>query len=199
MTMIAHAAFDLAVQEQGLADPAALLARIDATIRILLPDDEIGRSLATNMDAALCRVEPATGRVTFAGAHIDLFRCSGGRCERVRGNRRSLGERRRAEYSNAVLTDEPGATYYLTTDGFLDQAGGSDGFGFGPTRFASLLARVADQPMPAQLEALRHGLHEYQGARAQRDDIAVLGFRIPRPALKPGTTHTERSCNRSTY
>lgn len=199
MTMIAHAAFDLAVQELGLGDPAALLARMDATVRKLLPDEAVGRHLATNMDAALCHVELATARVTFAGAHLDLFRCAAGRCERIRGGRRSLGERRRGAYANTVLTDETGATYYLTTDGLLDQAGGPAGFGFGAGRFAALLARLADLPPPAQLEALRRALHEHQGERAQRDDLAVLGFRIPRPAVAPGTTHTERSCNTSTY
>lgn len=182
MTMIAHAAFDLAVQELGLGDPAALLARMDATVRALLPDEAVGRHLATNMDAALCHVELAAARVTFAGAHLDLFRGAAGHCEAIRGSRRSLGERRRGRYANVVLADAADATYYLTTDGFLDQAGGGAGFGFGASRFAALLASVADEPMAAQLDALRRALHAHQGARAQRDDIAVLGFRLPRPA-----------------
>ena len=186
MTMIAHAAFDLAVHERGLADPAALLARMDEAIRTLLPEETAGRRLATNMDAALCHVDLAHGRLRFAGAHLDLFRCADGRCERIRGHRRSLGERRRSNYENHVMPADAGATYYLSTDGLLDQAGGEQGFGFGVTRFAEVLATLATQPMPTQAEILLRTLRAYQGQRGQRDDIAVLGFCIPAKADAPG-------------
>lgn len=191
MTMIAHAAFDLAVHELGLADPAALLARMDIAVRTLLPDEAVGRHLATNMDASLCHVDVARGQVTFAGAHLDLYRCAGGVCERIRGDRRSLGERRRSAYENHVIPADAGATYYLTTDGFLDQAGGAHGYGFGTRRFAAMLATLAAQPLHVQAEDLRRELREHQGTRAQRDDIAVLGFRIPGRADTPGPTSRE--------
>lgn len=191
MTMIAHAAFDLAVQELGLADPAALLGRMDAAIRTLLPDTAAGRHLATNMDAALCRVEHASGQVSFAGAHLDLYRCVGGSCTRIRGNRRSLGERRRGDYENHVMSAEAGTAYYLTTDGLLDQAGGAYGYGFGVRRFVETLAAMADQPMRARQEILLGALREHQGSRSQRDDIAVLGFTIPDRGDAPGTVNGE--------
>jgi len=199
MTMIAHAAFDLAVQECGLADPAALLARMDAAIRALLPDESTSRHLATNMDAGVCHVDVASGRVSFAGAHLDLYACTDGACERIRGSRRSLGERRHGTYQNRVLPVAAGTTYYLTTDGFLDQAGGAQGYGFGTRRFAETLAALAEQPMPAQAETLRRHLCEHQGSRAQRDDVAVLGFRIPARADAPGSTSPEQEWIRSTY
>ncbi|QTQ36789.1 PPM-type phosphatase domain superfamily protein [Aromatoleum petrolei] len=196
MTMIAHAAFDLAVHELGIADPAALLARMDTAIRSLLPEAIAGRQLATNMDAGLCHVDVANGVLRFAGAHLDLYRCVGGRCERIRGGRRSLGERRRGAHpnpthENQIMPAAGDATYYLSTDGFLDQAGGQHGFGFGASRFAELLATLAAQPMPAQAEALLHTLREHQGPRAQRDDVAVLGFCVPARAASPGQVSGE--------
>ncbi|BAL26810.1 biofilm regulation protein phosphatase SiaA [Azoarcus sp. KH32C] len=191
MTMIAHAAFDQAVQELGLADPAALLARMDVAIRALLPDAAAGRHLATNMDAVLCRVDHARGRVSFAGAHLDLYHCVAGVCTRIRGDRRSLGERRRGDYENHVMSVEPGAAYYLTTDGFLDQAGGMHGYGFGARRFAETLAALDAQPMHARQEILLRELREHQGERPQRDDIAVLCFTIPGRGDAPGTTYGE--------
>lgn len=191
MTMIAHAGFDLAVQELGLSDPAALLRRMDSATRTLLPGDAASRHLATNMDVGLCHLDLATGRVTFAGAHADLYRCEGTRCEQIRGSRRSIGERRRAIYENVILADGPGCTYYLTTDGFLDQAGGERGYGFGNRRFADALGGIAAQPMKSQEEALRRRLADHQGSCPQRDDITVIGFRIPGRAAAPGPVSGE--------
>lgn len=191
MTMIAHAGFDLAVQELGLADPAALLTRMDSATRTLLPGDAASRHLATSMDVGLCHVDVATGCVTFAGAHVDLYRCDGTRCEQIRGSRRSIGERRRAIYDNVIVADGPGCTYYLTTDGFLDQAGGERGYGFGTRRFAGTLGEIAAQPMKSQEEALRRHLADHQGSCPQRDDVTVIGFRIPGRAAAPGPVSGE--------
>ena len=69
-------------------------------------------------------------------------------------------------------------TYYLATDGFLDQAGGEMGYGFGNTRFARLLLGHARLPMAEQATALDLALRNYQGDYAQRDDITLLSFRF---------------------
>jgi len=179
MTMVAHAAFDIAVQEVGLADPATVLRRMDAAARALLPTLDLDQPLATNMDVGLCHLDATRGRLTFAGARMSLFRCGGERCEEIAGGRRSLGERREAHWENVVLAAEPGHTYYLATDGFLDQGGGAHGYGYGKRRFAALLGETAALPVADQEAALRRALDEYRGARPQRDDITVLGFRIP--------------------
>ena len=72
----------------------------------------------------------------------------------------------------------PCATYYLSTDGFLDQAGGELGYGFGDTRFAQLLLAHARLPMEQQASALNDVLETYRGDYPQRDDITLLSFRI---------------------
>ena len=71
---------------------------------------------------------------------------------------------------------DPAATLYLVTDGFLDQAGGEKGFGFGRQRFAEMIARHAALPLGEQEAAFRAELRSYQGDLPQRDDITVLGF-----------------------
>ena len=191
MTMIAHAAFDIAVHELGLRDPAALLGRMDAAARALLPTLGLDQRLATNMDVGLCHIDAAAGRMSFAGARMAVYRCDGTRCEEIPGSRRSLGERRRATWDNVVFATGAGDTYYLATDGFLDQSGGERGYGFGKRRFAALLAEVATLPIATQGGALSRALADYQGPRTQRDDITVLGFRIPRRASPAGHTSGE--------
>jgi serine phosphatase RsbU (regulator of sigma subunit) len=178
MTMIAQTAFDVAVRELGLNDPAAVLTRMDQLARDMLRRDDSLKHIATNMDAGLCAVDFADGTVTFAGARLALYMSDGERCEEIAGARQGLADHKRGSFANHVCRIDPAATYYLTTDGFLDQSGGGKGYGFGRQRFSELLRRHARLPMSEQRAAFLQVLADYQGGRPQRDDITVLSFRF---------------------
>jgi len=178
MTMIGRTAFDIAVSEIGLTDPARVLARMDDVVRTMMLHDEAMRGIATSMDAALCAVDLEAGTLTFAGARLSLYSSNGETAQELAGARASLADRKTPTFENHVQPLDPEATYYLTTDGFLDQSGGDKGFGFGRRRFLELLTAQARQPMADQRAAFAQALAEYQGSRPQRDDITVLSFRF---------------------
>lgn len=178
MTMLAHAAIDQAIADAGLSDPAAILARTDQIVRAMLRDQPEQQALATNMDVGLVYVDITTREVTFAGAKIALYYSDGATVEQLPGARRAIGDKRQGQYENARLALVAGRSFYLTTDGFLDQAGGEQGFGFGSSRFAEMILRHARQPLAEQGDAFAATLASYQGEHAQRDDITMLCFRF---------------------
>ncbi|MCQ4259790.1 biofilm regulation protein phosphatase SiaA [Stutzerimonas stutzeri] len=178
MTMLAHATIDQAIADAGLHDPAAILARTDAIVRKMLRDDAVEHALATNMDVGLAYVDFSRRTVTYAGAKVALYYSDGERIDELRAGRRAIGDRRPCEYQNADIQLEPGRTFYLATDGFLDQAGGELGYGFGNSRFAEMILRHARLPMSEQCAAFKATLDEYQGDYPQRDDITMLCFRF---------------------
>ncbi len=178
MTMLARAAIDLAITEVGPRDPAGILRRTDQAIRAMLADAQLPHSLATNTDAGLVYIDRRAGKILYAGAKISLYASDGESLREVSGDKRALGDKRPGTFGNIELTMEPGWTYYMATDGFLDQAGGEHGFGFGNTRFVAMLKRHARQPLTEQSEAFKQALSEYQGERPQRDDITLLSFRF---------------------
>nr|WP_086080297.1 biofilm regulation protein phosphatase SiaA [Bordetella genomosp. 13] len=178
MTMLARAAIDLAIADVGPSDPAAVLAGTDAAIRAMLADAQLPRTLAINTDAGLVYIDWAGQRLVYSGAKISLYASNGEVLEELPGARRALADKRPGEYENVELSLRSGWTYYLVTDGFLDQAGGEHGFGFGNRRFADMLMRHARQPLPEQALAFSQALDEYRGERPQRDDITLLSFRF---------------------
>ncbi len=178
MTMLARAAVDLAIQECGPGDPARLLRRIDTVMRAMLADSQLPRGLATNAEAGLVFVDRRQRLLRYAGARISLYASDGQSVEEYRGGRRSLCDRRVGDYHNTELPLRSHTTYYLTTDGFLDQAGGEQGYGFGNQRFRELLRALAAQPVSHQAEAFDAALQAYQGKQPQRDDITLLSFRF---------------------
>lgn len=178
MTMLAHAAIEQAIADAGPADPAAVLARTDGIVRRMLRDDTTQQALATNMDVGLAYVDFERRLVVYAGAKIALYYSDGESLEELPAGRRAIGDRRVGEYQNAEVQLLPGRTFYLATDGFLDQAGGELGYGFGNSRFAEMILRHARLPMDEQGAAFKATLDEYQGDYPQRDDITMLCFRF---------------------
>ncbi|MCE9663588.1 biofilm regulation protein phosphatase SiaA [Halomonas sp. M5N1S17] len=176
MTMLARAIIDHAIAQEGADDPAALLNEIDRQSRLLLPEAQLPSSIATNMDIGLAWVDPTRHRLTYAGAKLDLYASDGQQLERIKGHKRALGHRRPASYCNQYVPLNPGWRYYLCSDGFLDQAGGHHGFGFGNGRFEELLLSQAAAPLDEQLAAFEQALDDYRGPHGQRDDITLLIF-----------------------
>ncbi len=177
MTMTAHAALEVAVGSENWNDPAGLLQLTDQTARGMIPGD-LGGQVATNMDMGLCSVDLSRREVSFAGARISLFWSDGEGCEMVPGSRRGVNDRRPGAYSNTIVALYPGRTFYLATDGLLDQSGGEFGYGFGQRRFMDWIAKHSSLPLAEQQVRLQETLERYQGDHPQRDDITILAFRF---------------------
>ncbi|CCG06840.1 biofilm regulation protein phosphatase SiaA [Pararhodospirillum photometricum] len=178
MTMIAHAALEVALRDGPPDDPAGLLARTDAVARSMLPASERDARVATSIDMGLVFVALDTQTLTFAGAHLSLLWSHGGESGEIPGDRRGLNDRKPGHYTNTTLPLVHGRTYYLVTDGLLDQAGGAHGFGFGPSRFRAWMNTHADLALDLQKASLEQTLDAYRGDQGQRDDITVLAFRF---------------------
>ncbi len=178
MTMLARAAMDGAIAECGSTDPAAILRHTDQSLRAMVADAQLPRALATNLDAGLVYVDRQAGQLVFAGAKISLYGSNGDEVSEFKGGRRALFDRREPDIVNMQAPLTPGWTFYLSTDGFLDQSGGEHGFGFGNTRFTQMLRECAKMPLSEQSEAFAATLQRYQGENPQRDDITILAFRF---------------------
>jgi serine phosphatase RsbU (regulator of sigma subunit) len=178
MTMLARAAFDRFVHQMGVDSPAALLEAVNAGMDQVLSEALLARALATSMDVGLVMLDRERSVLRFAGARIALYWSDGSQVQMVRGGSRSLWERRRSRYADQDIPIRSDVTYYLVTDGLLDQAGGEDGFALGGERFGSWLVQQARRPLAEQEAAFREALLAYRGSYPQRDDITLLAFRL---------------------
>ncbi len=70
-----------------------------------------------------------------------------------------------------------GVSYYLFSDGYVDQFGGINGRKFMKKNFKRLILEIQDYPMAEQKELLDKNLIEWMGESTQIDDILVLGIR----------------------
>ncbi|MBA4322368.1 MAG: hypothetical protein C0408_06065 [Odoribacter sp.] len=72
---------------------------------------------------------------------------------------------------------ERGISYYLFSDGYIDQFGGPNGRKFMKKNFKRLILEIQDHTMNKQKELLEQNLKSWIGESPQIDDILVMGIR----------------------
>ena len=81
-------------------------------------------------------------------------------------------------FTNHEVKLEIGDTFYIFSDGFIDQIGGENNHRFTSERFKQSLLAIYDKPLYEQKEILEEILKEWMGGRPQTDDILVIGARV---------------------
>jgi phosphoserine phosphatase RsbU/P len=176
MTMLAHATLENVLNTNDPKNPAGVLQALDTAIRNAIQAQS--KTIATNMDVGLVFVDTSTRSLTFSGAKTALYIVQDSKLEVIKGGKRAVGERRALEVTNTSVVVAENTLCYMTSDGFLDQAGGEKGFGLGEQAFTDLLSQIAHSPMLEQKTLLQNALTLHQGHYPQRDDITVLGLQI---------------------
>jgi len=181
MSMTVHAVLSHVLDAVCNDDPARIITELDRNLRETLHREASDGRLDSGLDIALCVCTPAAGKAVFAGGGLPLFAWDGREVTEVKGDHRRVGYRSPgsgAAWVNHSILLGPATTLYLVTDGYLDQAGGERGFGFGRQRYMDLIGSHATLPLREQESAFRQALNAYRGAMQQRDDITMIGFRV---------------------
>ncbi|WP_156927098.1 SpoIIE family protein phosphatase [Azospirillum halopraeferens] len=199
MTAIASSAFTRILQDHGQHDPAVILERMDAMVRAALRQDaadDDAESSDDGLDAAVCIIDPAAGRLSFAGANLPLLYHADGALHLIRGTRASLGYRRGARagahFVRHDLPLRPDLRVYLHTDGVTDHVGGPKRLLFGRRRLQEVLEGAAGLSMAAVASRLLDTLDTYRGGEPRRDDVTFIAF-APTAAGAPVEAAAERA------
>jgi PAS domain S-box-containing protein len=188
MTLIAWGMLDRILAEAPSSNPSQVLAGLHRGVQSLLGQDQDSGETNDGLEAGVCFINPSKQEMTFAGAHLSLWKSDKEDVIEIKGDRKGLGYRRyakEAKFTNFIIPLDASDTFYLTTDGLIDQVGGPRGRSFGKRRFRNLLKRNQGAPMQKQAESLKRSFKKFQGQQPRRDDLTVLGF-VP---LGKGGTH----------
>lgn len=181
MTMLAGTTLDRVINDFKCSDPAEILKKLNQMIRSALGRRQTCQLADDGLDMGLCLVEPKAGRLVFSGARISMFHVKDGTVEEIKGDRSSVGYRSSDPdftFTNHEIALEPGRRFYLTTDGYLDQIGGANGFSFGKNRFRRFLQDNAARPFAEQKIMLQDAFEAYKDQQPQVDDVTVIGFQV---------------------
>ena len=136
------------------------------------------------MDMALCVIDSKTREVQFAGANNPLYlvRDTNGlpELEEIKADPMPLGyySAKDRPFTNHIIPAGTGDTFYIFSDGYIDQKGGDKNRKFMSRNFKDLLLEINDLSLYDQKEFLDRTLTKWMGSNTQIDDILVIGFRV---------------------
>ena len=81
-------------------------------------------------------------------------------------------------FNNHCVQLEIGDTFYIFSDGYVDQRGGRENKKYMSKNFKDLLLKIHEKPMYNQQEILDKTITEWMGNNSQIDDILVIGVRV---------------------
>ena len=136
------------------------------------------------IDMALCVIDQKNRSMQYAGAYNPLYliREEKGDAELIelKADRMPLGYHQGKDrpFTNHDIKLEIGDTFYIFSDGFIDQKGGPEQKKFMSKKFKSLLIEIHDRPLFDQKNILEKTLTDWMGTQSQIDDILVVGVRV---------------------
>ncbi len=169
------------ITSMGVAKSAAnILNHLHGSVRNALRQDTTDNR--DGMDVALCVIDKQKSIVDFSGAKNPLVYIQNGELIEIKGDKNPVGGLQREEErkftSHKITVDKP-TTFYIFSDGYVDQFGGEKNRKFMKKNFFELLLKIYDLPMPQQKEILLKTYKDWMGDKnSQIDDVLVIGFKL---------------------
>jgi hypothetical protein len=175
MTMLGINSLNNIVLEKGITDPAMILHYLHWGIR-----NSFSRSktVTDGMDISVCSIDRTSRLLTYSGAMSSLYHMNGS-LHVYPSVRMSIGDTSgHVDFSDQRIALEHGDRFYMFSDGFSDQFGGTHAKRYGRKRMKDLLERMADIPMSRQQELVELEFNVWKGNHEQVDDVLFLGFTV---------------------
>lgn len=181
LSLIGYFLLNDIVRSRKVTDPGKILDLLDEGVTQTLRQDQDESATKDGMDIALCRINPATGEVDYAGAHRPLYYVKNGVLEEVKGNKFPIGGgifKNQTNFTNTKLKFAKGDSIYFSSDGFPDQFGGPEGRKLGPRKVREMIEKVHQLPMREAAQYFDEAWEEWRGQQKQTDDVLLIGIRF---------------------
>jgi serine phosphatase RsbU (regulator of sigma subunit)/lipoprotein NlpI len=181
MTVMANSLLNQIVVEHGIESPSQILKALQSEISNTLHQEKYNQINNEGMDIGITKFNKESGKLIFAGAKRPLYYFKNNKLNVIKGNTQSIAG---ALYKKAPIFDEhtielsKGDSFYLFTDGIVDQFGGPDNKKFMSWRLKHQLNIMYPRDMENQKFYLEAEISTWSGKNEQTDDILMLGVRV---------------------
>ena len=181
MTMLASSGLNRIINREKVHDPAEILKRLNYFVKNSLRQDTDEALSDDGLDISICRINPKEQKLIFAGSRLSLTYVYQDQVHSIKGDRHSIGYKKSDldfDFRNHEIEIKDGMSFYLYTDGIVDQLGGEKQFSFGKRRFGNVLKEMDGKPCEKKKRRIIQAFGEYRGKSETLDDITVVGFRV---------------------
>ena len=167
---------DIILQSKRL-DPSDILNELDERVSSELNKDKVEGTF-DGMDISLCVFDELEKSVKFAGAYRPLLYMQNNELIEIKGDKKSIGDNRREiSYIDHQVIWNSGTTFYMFSDGFIDQNNSAE-LKLGTRKLKELLINCSNYDMNKQKEILMDTFLQHKNSEPQRDDVTFIGIRM---------------------
>jgi serine phosphatase RsbU (regulator of sigma subunit) len=184
MSMLGMSYLNEIVQRREITQANQVLNELRKQIKYSLRQNGKRDESKDGIDLALCVLDLENMKMQYAGANNPLYLVKDVKgspeLKEIKADRMPLGyyPGKDIPFINHDIQLDKGDTFYLFSDGYMDQKGGAEEKKFLSKNFKNLLLEVHDQPMNDQKEILEKTLSDWMGDHSQIDDLLVVGVRV---------------------
>ncbi len=183
MSLIGNTLLNEIINEKRILDPSKVLAHLHEGMIKSLRQTESDQYNQDGMDMSICVIDAKSKTIEFSGAMNPIFIVEGSNLKILEANLRGVGgvsRRKKAElpFEKEVYSYQSGVSVFLTSDGFLDQFGGSKNEKFNLPRFKDLVLNLSKQDSSDQLKRIEKAFTDWKGNCDQVDDVTVIGLKL---------------------
>lgn len=167
------------LSRSGIVKPNEMLNELHKSIRYLLKQNKSDNR--DGMDMAVCVIKDNGKQLEYAGAKNPLIYITNGEVYRIKGDPVPVGgiqKEAKREFTLHTIDITSPTYFYIFSDGYTDQFGGSDDLKFSTEQLKALLLEIHLLPMVEQKEILNQKIVSWMGENKQLDDIIVIGFKL---------------------
>jgi serine phosphatase RsbU (regulator of sigma subunit) len=184
MSMLGISHLNEIVQSREITQANQILNELRQQIKNSLRQSGKREGSRDGIDIALCVIDTREKVMQYSGANSPLYIISNNNGEallkEIKADPMPVGVHFSGDksFTNHEVKLEIGDTFYIFSDGYVDQIGGERNHRFTSENFKNLLLEIYDQPLYEQKEILERSLKDWMGDHSQRDDILVIGVRV---------------------
>ena len=177
VSVICNNALNRSVREYGLTIPGEIL---DQTRKLVIEEfDKSADVVNDGMDIALCSLSGKNLRYAGANNPLWVIRKGSTEVEEFKANKEPIGKY--DKYTNYDTQDvelNEGDSFYVFSDGYVDQFGGEKGKKYKSKALKEFLISIQNLEMKDQKRALSENFANWRGAHEQIDDVCIIGVKI---------------------
>ena len=179
MSMIGLEIVEKTINEENIEVPSKILAVMNRGLeKTFSREKNIGTIIRDGMDIGLCVIDRKRKKVEYAGAFLPLYLIREGSLVEIPADKIIIGMNPQGtSYTDHELDLKENDIFYIFSDGYVDQFGGSENKKFMYRRFRYLLLTIHSFPINDQKSILEENIRTWMGINEQVDDMMVIGFR----------------------
>lgn len=179
MSMLGVSLINEIVVNKGIRQPDKVMNELRDAVIGSLGQKGAESEIKDGMDMCICNYELSSGKLVFAGANNPLYLFSEGELTEIKGDKMPVAiHEHMAPFTAHEFNLKKGDTFYIFSDGYVDQFGGPKLKKYLSKNFKNTLLDMQSLPMLKQGAMLDEIFEEWRKDVDQIDDVTVIGVRV---------------------